>query len=181
MVDEELSRIIDRSRRGDQEAFAVLVTRYKGHIFRHAFGMLGDRGEAEDAAQEIFMKAYLALGNLDEVHAFTSWLMRIASNLCKDKLKQRAKAVEIREMPKETTPDLSARDPHLKISMEEALARLSVDHREILLLHDVQGFRYEEIAELTGIPIGTVKSRLFSARMSLRKIWNGGEGGQHAP
>jgi len=181
VVDEELSRIIDRARRGDQEAFSELVTRYKGHIFRHAFGMLGDRGEAEDAAQETFIKAYLALGKLDEVHAFSSWLMRIASNLCKDKLKQRTKAIEIKEMPDETTPDLSASDPYLKVSMKEALARLSVDHREILLLHDVQGFRYEEIAEWTGIPIGTVKSRLFSARMSLRKIWNRGEGEQHAP
>ncbi|MFC9709096.1 RNA polymerase sigma factor [Paenibacillus sp. NPDC056933] len=176
MVDEKLSRIIDRARRGDQEAFAELVIRYKGPVFRHTFGMLGDRGEAEDAAQEIFMKAYFALSKLDDVHAFSSWLMRIASNLCKDKLKQRTKTIETYETLKETIPDDSASDPNLKLSMEEALARLSVDHREILLLHDVQGFRYEEIAELTGIPMGTVKSRLFSARMSLRKIWNKGEG-----
>jgi len=176
VVDEKLSRIIDRARRGDQEAFAELVIRYKGHIFRHAFGMLGDRGEAEDAAQEIFLKAYFALNKLDEVHAFSSWLMRIASNLCKDKLKQRTKTIETKEVLKVTIPDHSAGDPNLKLSMQEALARLSVDHREILLLHDVQGFRYEEIADLTGIPIGTVKSRLFSARMSLRKIWNKGEG-----
>ncbi|MBW5449223.1 sigma-70 family RNA polymerase sigma factor [Cohnella sp. CFH 77786] len=176
MVDEELSRIIDRARRGDQEAFSELVIRNKGYVFRHAYGMLGDRGEAEDAAQEIFIKAFLALRNLDDVHAFSSWLLRIASNLCKDKLKQRAKNVKTQEMPNETIPDLYGVDPALKFSIEEALARLSVDHREILLLHDVQGFRYEEIAELTGIPIGTVKSRLFSARMSLRKIWNKEEG-----
>lgn len=176
MVDEKLSRIIDRARRGDQDAFAELVIRYKGLVFRHAFGMLGDRGEAEDAAQEIFIKAYLALSKLDDVHAFSSWLMRIASNLCKDKLKQRTKAIEAKEILEDTIPDDAAGDPNLKLSMQEALARLSVDHREILLLHDVQGFRYEEIAELTGIPIGTVKSRLFSARMSLRKIWNKGEG-----
>ncbi|MCC3373626.1 sigma-70 family RNA polymerase sigma factor [Cohnella sp. REN36] len=176
MVDEELSRIIDRARQGDQNAFAELVVRYKGHVFRHAYGMLGDRGEAEDAAQETFIKAYLAIRSLGDVHAFSSWLMRIVSNLCKDKLKQRTKVVETEDMPKDSIPDLHAGDPSLKISMQEALARLSVDHREILLLHDVRGFRYEEIAELTGIPMGTVKSRLFSARMSLRKIWNKGEG-----
>ncbi|MFE4570922.1 RNA polymerase sigma factor [Paenibacillus chitinolyticus] len=176
MVDEELSKIIERARRGNEEAFSELVTRFKGHVFRHAYGLLGDRGEAEDAAQEIFIKVYFALGKLDDVHAFYSWLMRIVSNLCKDKLKQRARSVEIGEMSNETVPDFSARDPNLKVSLQEALSHLSVDHREILLLHDVQGFRYEEIAEQTGIPIGTVKSRLFSARMALRKIWNRGEG-----
>ncbi|SFI41599.1 RNA polymerase sigma-70 factor, ECF subfamily [Paenibacillus sp. UNC496MF] len=175
MVDEELSRIIARARGGDQDAFSALVARYKGHVYRHAFGMLGDRGEAEDAVQEIFMKAYLALGKLDDVHAFYSWLMRIVSNLCKDKLKQRARTVEIGEMPDDAVPDPSAGDPNLKVSMQEALGRLSVDHREILLLHDIQGFRYEEIAALAAIPVGTVKSRLFAARMALRKIWNRGE------
>ncbi|CQR54651.1 RNA polymerase sigma factor [Paenibacillus riograndensis] len=176
MVDEKLSLTIDRARRGDQEAFAELVSRYKGIIFRHAFGMLGDRQEAEDASQEIFIKAYLALSKLSDVHAFSSWLMRIATNLCKDKLKQRTKAIGTQDMLEETIPVDSAADSDLKISMQDALARLSVDQREILLLHDVQGYRYEEIAELTDIPIGTVKSRLFSARMSLRKIWNRGEG-----
>jgi len=176
VVDAKLSRIIDQARRGNQEAFAELVIRYKGHVFRHAFGMLGDRGEAEDAAQEIFTKAYFALGKLEDVHAFSSWLMRIASNYCKDKLKRRTRSIETKEVLDVTIPDDSAGDLHLKLSLQEALARLSADHKEILLLHDVQGFRYEEIAELTGIPMGTVKSRLFSARMSLRKIWNKGEG-----
>lgn len=176
MVDEELSRIIYRARQGDEAAFAQLVNRFKGPVFRHALGMLGDRGEAEDAAQEIFIKAYQAIKKLEDVYAFYSWLMRIASNLCKDKLKQRAKQVESGEMPDESIADSLSPDPIFNLSMQDALSRLSVDHREILLLHDVQGFRYEEIAGLTGVPVGTVKSRLFAARMALRKVWIQGEG-----
>ncbi len=175
MVDEQLRQVIMRARQGDQTAFGQLVNRFKGPVYRHALGMLGDRGEAEDAAQDIFVKVYQAIGKLEDAYAFYSWLMRITSNLCKDKLKQRAKQVETDDMPDERLPDLLSPDPVLRLSMQEALTQLSVDHREILLLHDVQGFRYEEIAELTGIPMGTVKSRLFSARMSLRKIWNKGE------
>ncbi|WP_274651353.1 RNA polymerase sigma factor [Paenibacillus humicola] len=176
MVDEELRGIIELARRGDQDAFAKLVTRFKGHVYRYAAGMLGDRMDAEDAAQEAFTKAYFAMGKLDDAHAFFGWLMQIVTNHCKDKLRQRMKRFETGDMPDETVPDTSAADPAVKMSIEEALGRLSIEHRETVLLHDVQGFRYDEIAKLTGIPIGTVKSRLFTARMSLRKLLDKGEG-----
>ncbi|AIQ64171.1 RNA polymerase sigma24 factor [Paenibacillus stellifer] len=172
-MDEELNRLIRRARSGDQVAFSELVTRYKGRVYRYAAGMLGDRSDAEDVTQEAFVKAYFSLDALDHDYAFTSWLFRIVSNLCKDYLRKRGKTRNAEAPPPdETIPDPSRSDPignlSLKISLDEALRHLSVDHREVLLLYDVQGFRYDEIAELVHVPLGTVKSRLFAARMALR-------------
>lgn len=168
-VDEELNRLIRRARGGDQVAFSELVTRYKGRVYRYAAGMLGDRSDAEDVTQEAFVKAYFSLGALEHDYAFTSWLFRIVSNLCKDYLRKRGKTRNAEAPPPdETVPDPSGSDLIGKLSLDEALGRLSVDHREVLLLHDVQGFRYDEIAELVHVPLGTVKSRLFAARMALR-------------
>ncbi|WP_410513590.1 RNA polymerase sigma factor [Paenibacillus sp. BR2-3] len=168
-MNEELYHIIHEAKRGNQEAFAELVSRYKGHVYRYAVGMLNDRMDAEDVAQEAFVKAFYSLSSLNNEYAFTSWLIRIVSNLCKDRLKKRIKEQGCREEPNERAADQSLSDPLEKLSIEECLSKLSIDHREVLLLHDVQGYRYEEIAEMVDVPLGTVKSRLFAARMALRK------------
>ncbi|SEP15357.1 RNA polymerase sigma factor [Paenibacillus sp. OV219] len=171
MVDEELKHIIHRAKRGDREAFADLVQRFKGHVYRYAVGMLGDRMDAEDVSQETFIKAYYSLSSLDSEYAFSSWIIRVAANLCKDRLKKRAKAPEhdITEEQNEWIADQRAANPLEKLSIEEGLSRLSVGHREVLLLHEIQGYNYEEIAEMIDVPLGTVKSRLFAARINLRK------------
>ncbi|WP_227872334.1 RNA polymerase sigma factor [Paenibacillus albus] len=171
MADEELRETIHLARQGDQDAFAALITRYKGHVYRYAYGMLGDRMDAEDAAQEAFIKAYYALAKLDNEYAFTSWMNRIIANICKDRLKKRAIKNEhesAEEPNEETTADLHAPDAAKQLSLEEGLSRLSAEHREILVLHEIQGYSYEEIAARIEVPVGTVKSRLFAARMNLR-------------
>ncbi|MBW7452731.1 sigma-70 family RNA polymerase sigma factor [Paenibacillus sepulcri] len=168
-MDEELYQIIHRAKRGDREAFADLVKRYKGHVYRFAVGMLRDRMDAEDVSQETFVKAFYSLSSLDNEYAFSSWIIRIVSNLCKDRLKKRGNEQRFRDEPDESVIDRRSTDPSETWSLEDALSRLSVDHREVLLLHDVQGYRYEEIADMVEVPLGTVKSRLFAARMALRK------------
>ncbi|GMK43951.1 ECF RNA polymerase sigma factor SigW [Paenibacillus glycanilyticus] len=170
VASEELKSIILQAKSGDQEAYATLVKRYKGHVYRHALGMLGDRMDAEDAAQEAFIKAFYSLSSLDSAYAFSSWILRITSNLCKDRLKKRAKALE-QELKEGHNEDIA--DPHMpdaleKVSLADGLGRISADHREVLLLHEVQGYSYEEIAAILEVPIGTVKSRLFAARINLR-------------
>ncbi|BCG59320.1 RNA polymerase sigma factor [Paenibacillus sp. URB8-2] len=170
MVDEELYQIIHKAKGGDQEAFAELVKRFKGHVYRYAVGMLSNRMDAEDVSQEAFVKAFYSISGLDNEFAFSSWMIRIAANLCKDRLKKRAKEKEFSdEQPNEHLVDPNIPDPSVKLSIEECLSRLSIDHREVILLHDVQGYRYEEIADTLEVPLGTVKSRLFAARMALRK------------
>ncbi|WJH32791.1 sigma-70 family RNA polymerase sigma factor [Paenibacillus sp. CC-CFT747] len=173
-MDEELHRLIGEARRGGKDAFARLVTLYKDRVYRHAYGMLGDRMEAEDMAQEAFLKAYYALPGLESEYAFSSWLMRIVTNLCKDRLLKRDKLRRVEGGPYEEAASEGKRDQETPLYIREALGRLSVEHREVILLHDLQGYRYEEIAVLLEIPVGTVKSRLHAARVSLRKEMRGG-------
>lgn len=168
-MDEKLFHTIHRAKRGDLEAFADLVNLFKGQVYRFAVGMVCDRMDAEDLAQEAFVKAFYSLSNLENEYAFSSWLIRIVSNLCKDRLKKRGKENWIREEAHGAIEDKGLTDLSEKLSIEEAMTRLSVDHREVVLLHDVQGYHYEEIAEMVGVPLGTVKSRLFAARLALRK------------
>jgi len=169
VVDEELYHIIHEAKGGNQEAFTKLVNRYKGTVYRFAVGMLTHHMDAEDVAQEAFVKAFYSLSSLENEYAFSSWMIRIVSNLCKDRLKKRAKDQGFGDEPNESIVDPNLADPLEKMSLEESLGSLSVDHREVILLHDVQGYRYEEIADMVDVPIGTVKSRLFAARMALRK------------
>jgi RNA polymerase sigma factor (sigma-70 family) len=138
-------------------------------VYRYAVGMLNNRMDAEDVAQEAFVKAFYSISGLDNEFAFSSWMITIVSNLCKDRLKKRVKEQAFRDEPNELTVDPNLSDPLTKLSLEDCLSRLSIDHREVLLLHDVQGYRYEEIANMVDVPLGTVKSRLFAARMALRK------------
>jgi RNA polymerase sigma factor (sigma-70 family) len=167
-VDEELFHVIHRAKQGDREAFTNLVKRYKDQVFRHAVGMLGDRMEAEDVSQEAFVKAFYSLFNLDHEYAFTSWMIRIVSNLCKDRLKQRGKIILAGEESILRAEKMGYEQSHENLTIEEAMNRLTMEQREVILLHDVHGYRYEEISRMVGVPLGTVKSRLFAARLALR-------------
>jgi RNA polymerase sigma factor (sigma-70 family) len=168
-VDEELFQNVHRAKQRDREAYTNLVNRFKEQVYRHAVGMLGDRMEAEDVTQEAFIKAFYSLSSLDHEYAFSSWLIRIVSNLCKDRLKQHGKIMLVGEESILRAEQMGYVDSHEKLTIEEAMNLLTMEHREAILLHDVQGYRYEEISQIVGVPLGTVKSRLFAARLALRK------------
>jgi RNA polymerase sigma-70 factor (ECF subfamily) len=178
-VDQELTKLIKEARGGDEEAFSTLVSKYKGQVFRHAYAMMNDRQEAEDVAQEAFIKAFYSLNKLDNDFAFVSWLTRIVSNLCYDKLKkiQKKKTVQLENLEQNslhhsTSPiDRS----HTKLVIQEAMKKLSTEHRTALVLRDVQGYSYEEISEILKIPIGTVKSRINAARGTMKKELSRGD------
>lgn len=178
-MDEELNRLIREARDGSDEAFARLVHRFKDHVYRHAYGLLHDKSEAEDASQEAFLKCYSNLSRLENAYSFASWLTRIVSNACLDRLKKRkpdeANFDETPESLFATDIQTNRRDADLKFAIEEAMAELSFEHRQIMLLHDVHGYRYEEISRLLSIPTGTVKSRLNAARMAMRRELGRGE------
>lgn len=175
-----MNRIIREAKQGKQDAFAILVRRFKDRVYRYAYGMLGDRLEAEDVSQEAFLKCYASLPRLENEFSFASWLQRIVSNLCMDRLKRRNKEkTKPSQDPLGEMESREARERHraqdLRWTIEEAMKQLSPDHRQIILLHDVQGFRYEEIAHMLEIPLGTVKSRLSAARLALRLVMRRGE------
>ncbi|MFC5530277.1 RNA polymerase sigma factor [Cohnella yongneupensis] len=178
-MDEELHRTIREAINGSKDAFATLVRRFKDHVYRYAYGMLGDPMEAEDASQEAFIKCYYALSRLENEFSFSSWLNRIISNVCVDRLKKRQKEFSSAKGTLGTFEYEDAQDrrrtEHLKITIEDAMTQLSPEHRQVIVLHDVQGYRYEEITELLGIPLGTVKSRLNAARLVLRIEMKKGE------
>jgi RNA polymerase sigma factor (sigma-70 family) len=178
-VDQELTNLIQKARSGDLEAFSTLVSKYKGQVFRHAFSIVNDRMEAEDIAQEAFVKAYSSLSKLDNNFAFVSWLTRIVTNICYDKLKKRQKIQKLQLKSNDRAEQMSMTSSidrtQLKLEIQEAMQKLSPDQRIVLSLRDIQGYSYDEISKLLSIPLGTVKSRIHSARIALKKEIFGGE------
>jgi RNA polymerase sigma factor (sigma-70 family) len=164
-LDDKLFTIIREAKQGSKIAFTLLMERYKDHVYRYAYGMLGDTMEAEDAAQETFIKVYYALPKLENEAAFSSWLTRIMSNICYDRhKKKKLKFSELNDQMYENQTE----QQQLRLSLTEAIQKLSIEHREVILLKDVQGYSYDEIGEMLKIPLGTVKSRINAARLRLR-------------
>jgi len=173
-VVKDLHELIRLAKTGDQMAFCQLVTAYKGSVFRHAYSLLNDRMEAEDATQEAFVKVYYALPKLENEYAFVSWLTRVVTNLCYDKNKKLAKkkALASEELNEDVTAERRSspiESTLRKMSIKEALQNLPIDHRNVLILREIQGYSYAEISDLLHIPLGTVKSRISAARESLKK------------
>lgn len=188
MVNEEL-RIVEASQRGDLEAFNQLVRSYEGRIYNLCFRMLGDSDAAADVAQDSFISAYR---NLNQFRGgnFRAWLFRIATNACYDALRvrQRRPTVSLNapadhdddapafDLPDPgEAPDEFALRRELAAAIQQALAQLPEDQRVIVILSDIQGLAYDEIAEVTNTNLGTVKSRLSRGRARLRQILRAGE------
>jgi RNA polymerase sigma-70 factor (ECF subfamily) len=170
--------LVSRFRDGDEAAFEALVKRYEGPLRKLAFGYLRDRMLAEDVAQESLLLAYQRIGSLGHVEAFRSWLYRIAINRAHDYLRRVARKGEIGgeegeerikqvEEPVDATARLVARD--LGRRLAGAVAELPEKYRRPLLLKEIEGMTYAEIAELLGWPMGTVQIRIHRARLRLRE------------
>jgi RNA polymerase sigma-70 factor (ECF subfamily) len=180
--------LVDRARAGDAGAFEMLVRRYQGWVFTLALRMLGDRGEAEDMAQEIFLKAYRGLKRFKGASRFSTWLYAIASHHCLNQLETRRRrprphgqAGDRRDHAESDPPAavdrLADQAPHADALLERMdlariiqaeLANLTAEHRIILVLRDIQGLSYEQIARTLRLELGTVRSRLHRARMEMR-------------
>lgn len=173
-MDQDLYDLITKAKQGDQDAFASLVERYKRYVYYQALSMVNNQVEAEDVLQEVFIKAYLSIKNLESAFAFTSWLSRIVYHVCFDYLKKRAKEKTIvsswleNNINQLSSGTSFVEQKHLQIDLYQAMQTLSPEHRAVLLLREIQGFSYQEIARILDIPEGTVKSRIHSARLSLR-------------
>lgn len=158
---------------GDTSAFATLVQRHERRIYNLAYRMVG-ADDAADATQDAFLAAYRRLDSFRGDAAFSTWLYRIAVNACYDLLRTRARTPDpVEEVPEPDSaraPGASA-DPAdvagLAIDVQRALANVPEDFRVVLVLHDLQDRPYDEIAEITGVPLGTVKSRLHRGRSML--------------
>lgn len=169
--------LIRKCRTGDPRFFEPLVRAYEGPGLRVATGLLGDVDEARDALQEAFVKVFRNLARFDTSRAFGPWFYQILRNQCRDMIRARNsrgaretrdERLEFRPADPETGPERARQRTAARDALWRGLDAVGEDHREILVLKELQGFRYPEIAEILGIPEGTVASRLYHARRALK-------------
>ncbi|HPI94491.1 MAG TPA: sigma-70 family RNA polymerase sigma factor [Deltaproteobacteria bacterium] len=181
---QEDERLIRAFTAGDTAAFDALVIRYKDMVYTMCYYLLGDADEAADHAQETFVKVYRSLNAFRFESSFSTWLYTIALNTCRNRLKSlsyrlRRKTVSlddtdetgraVMEIADESCqPNGELEKKELMKHVRQAIAGLSVDHRTVIVLCDVKGLSYEEICRITGLDMGTVKSRISRARNELR-------------
>ena len=175
--------LIERCRNGDVAAFEPLVQKYRDRAWRLAFNVLRDREDAWDVTQEAFVRAWQALPSFRGQSAFYTWLFRIVVNVASDRARQRAargRAFGTERVSEEdwertmvdqgAAPDDEARRAEERERITRALAALPEHHRTIIMLSDLEGLSYREIAEVLDVPMGTVMSRLHHARKRLRDV-----------
>jgi RNA polymerase sigma-70 factor, ECF subfamily len=183
-VDIDDAALVERCRAGDVAAFEPLVEKYRQRVWRVAYNILRDREEAWHVAQEAFIRAYQALPSFRGQSAFYTWLYRIVMNVAADRGRSRGaqgrafgtervpeedwERVLPDQNPGEESPDAAAARTEERAKIMRALDTLSEDHRRIIILGDLEGLSYREIAETLDIPMGTVMSRLHNARKRLR-------------
>lgn len=180
---DEEAALVGRARGGDEAAFEELVRRHEGEVYRLCRRMLGSREDALDAAQDTFVRVFRALPKFRGEASFRTWLYGIALNVCRNALASAPRRAAARSLPLDADPDgedqplvlpdgrgdpeRSAYGRQLGEALERALARLSREHREVLLLRQMEALEYEEMAAVLGCRLGTVKSRLARARAAL--------------
>lgn len=180
-------RLVALAQKGDMRSYDALVTRHRGRIYAMIRNMIHQDADAWDLSQEVFIKAWHALPKFEAKARFTTWLYRIAHNTVYDWTRKR-KIESVGELNDEIfereridssstttpaggeSPDDSLSLGELRLKIQAALAKLSPEHREVVVLKDVQGLSYKEIAEAMSSSLGTVMSRLFYARQKLQAL-----------
>jgi len=177
--------LVSQARRGDMAAYDELVKRYQERIYATMYHMTSNHEDANDLAQESFIKAYQALKSFKGDSSFYTWIYRIAVNKAINFIKQRRNRVNMSlndlDAQAENDPDLVALISHktprrdaglteLQEKLNAAILKLSEQHRAVVVLHDIQGLPHEEIADAMGCNVGTVRSRLFYARQQLQGL-----------
>lgn len=183
MVDEQI--LLKKSQEGDIHAFEQLIESYQKRVFNIAYRIIGSYDDANELAQEVFIKVYRSLVKFKGQSTFSTWIYSITKNVCYDELRKRKnkKVVYIDEDVKydnseiqrqieddRPQPDEIAEKNEIKRIIHEAISELSEEHRVAIVLRDIQGFSYEEISKILECPEGTVKSRINRARQSLKNI-----------
>jgi len=191
--DREIQLLIERARAGDTRAFEDLARREERALYRHALRIVGTTSDAEDIVQDALFSAWRSIASFQGL-SFRAWLFRIATNRALDQLRSRKRRPELPLDPPDDDdvtwaepvapgPDLTqlVGDREALAAVETALGSLPAEQRTALLLRDVEGFAYEEIAVITSVEIGTVKSRIHRGRLAVRNVliargWRGPDG-----
>ena len=159
------TRVVARARRGDLAAFEELVRECQADVYRFALYLTRDRAMAEDVTQETFLRAFRFIRGFRGGSRFSSWLLRIARNCSMDALRRPRPEAPLDERLEPLGRPVA--DAAARTELQAALAAISPEHRESFLLTEVLGLSYQEVADVLGIRVGTVKSRMFRARQAL--------------
>jgi RNA polymerase sigma-70 factor, ECF subfamily len=166
--------LIARFRAGEAAAFGILVTRHERRVYNIAYRMLGRAEDARDAAQDAFLSCYRHIGSFRGEAAFTTWLHRITVNACYDALRKRPPdPTPLSELPEPSPARDHADQAVAAVDVQRALMQVPEEFRGVLVLHDLRGLQYEDVAGALGIPLGTVKSRLHRGRVALANVLRG--------
>ena len=180
----EEKQLVLRAKRGDPDAFGQLVLAHQDKVYSLAFHLVRDREEAADLAQEAFLKAWRNLESFQGESSFSTWMHRLTTNVCLDYLRKQNRRRQVEpvvslddEESGWTEPADPGQDPQAAVearehreALNEGLEQLPEHHRRVLLLREVSGLSYQEIAQAMELDLGTVKSRIARARNQLRKI-----------
>jgi len=180
-VEQSDLELVRRAQRNERGAFDLLVLRYQHKVIKLVARLLRDQTEAEDVAQEAFVKAYRALGSFRGDSAFYTWLYRIAVNTARNaiasrqrrpldyetELSENEQAALASKMRHTDTPEANALSEEIRATVNEAIEQLPEDLRTAIVLREVEGLSYEEIAAAMDCPVGTVRSRIFRAREAI--------------
>lgn len=186
MTKEEDLGLIERAKKGDESAFRMLLRKYERSVFTICLRMVRNREEAEDLAQESFVKVFSMLERYNPTYAFSSWLFKITSNLCIDSMRKRRiegvpmdepvqsdKGAYVRQYESNgDDPETAAIKKERAGYLTQAINNLPPHYKLMVLLRHQEGLSYEEIAATVGVPLGTVKARIHRARQMLRKLLN---------
>jgi RNA polymerase sigma-70 factor (ECF subfamily) len=171
---EHLARLIRRSKAGDEQAMEQIYTQYKDSLFNLAYRYTSNRQAAEDLLQDIFIKVFTRIGDVQKEETFAAWVYRIALNACYSYLRSRrsreSRTVSLSEVEgKKGEAAYESGEKSLERPLNDAIDELPAKLKAVFLLHDVQGFKHGEIAGMLRIRVGTSKSHLFKARTKIRK------------
>ena len=174
--------LVERCRAGDTKSFELLVIKYQKRIFNVIFRIVNNKDVVEDLAQEAFLNAYKSIKNFKGHSSFYTWLYRIAVNVSLNHISVQKKAVYVDDAILDTeaatiaapsfdmTPERGAGNSELSAAISAAVARLPDDIKTAIVFREYEGLSYEEIAEITECPIGTVRSRIFRGRAILQEM-----------
>jgi RNA polymerase sigma-70 factor, ECF subfamily len=183
-MDADEAALVVQAKNGDAAAFEQLISIYDKKVYNLAYRMCGDREDASDLAQEALVRAYKAIGRFREQAQFSTWLYRIVVNVCLDHQRSRKRhptvsldeplAGEDGDIPRQLTadtldPEAEYQQLETQREVQRAIGRLNDDHRIVVIMRDIQGLPYEDIAAALGVALGTVKSRLNRARRALKE------------
>ena len=180
LSDEELVALCKKRLPGDPRPFTTLVSRYERQVFATCFRLMGDRQEAEDQAQEVFIRVYRGIPRFEGRSKFSTWLFQVAVNTCRTALKKRTRRPKLDERPllnlesRLPSPESPEESTFAQVEVDnltEALQTLSEDERIILTLRETDDLSYQEIADVLGIGLSAAKMRVMRARLGLQRAY----------